>query len=80
MVERENFLNGHLALAWFVKGSSYCSVCAFANGMQKLVIIALIGGISAAEKTRTSYTPISNLGRGFGFLRDDMIVKDNHSL
>lgn len=78
MVERENFLNGNLALGRFVEGGSHCSVCALANGMQKLVIITLIGVISSSSKTRgTSYTPISNLGRGFGFLRDDMLVELN---
>lgn len=76
MVEREDLLNSNLALGRFVEGSSHCSISAFTNGMQKLVVITLIGVINSPSKTAgMSYAPISNLGRGFGFLRDDMLVK-----
>jgi hypothetical protein len=64
MVERENFLNGDLALAWFVKGSSYRSICAFANCMQKLVVIALIEEISSLERRQERRTHRSRTWAG----------------
>jgi hypothetical protein len=73
MVERKDFLYRNLALSGLVEGSSYGSICALANRMQKLVIITLITLISNLEKMSRSWdTPISNFGRGFGFLREDM--------
>lgn len=71
MVERQDFLDRHLAATGFVKSSCDGAICTFANGMQKLVIIAWDrqrSDESIDDSTRDDLNTDLELGERLGIL------------
>lgn len=78
MVEGEDLLDGYLPTTWFVESGSDGAIGSFTNCMQYLVVITLRMRTESVPRSMNVYepvlcSPISNLGRGLGALREDII-------
>ena len=76
MIKGQDLLDSDLSASGLVQRGSDSSVCAFANGMEQLVVIACNQEKSdmCTMDTGRCVVPISNFGRGLGVLREDISV------